>query len=176
MGGVIAFQVAVDFPEVVEHLICHEAPTIHVLEDKQEMVEYIINSYDVYRSAGLAAAQALWAANFTELADPALPPTQSPEEANPENFWANEILVGSYWVVDFEKIRKDGVSVGLMTGERTGEERFFKRAVLVQQNLLGCVCESVPGHHVGFEVESEAFQGALTGMLGRLEERRGMGV
>lgn len=33
LGGIIAFQFAIDFAEMVDHLICHEAPTFSLLPD-----------------------------------------------------------------------------------------------------------------------------------------------
>ena len=79
--------------------------------------------------------------------------------------------MAAFWETGFEKIKRDGTSVAVMTGERSGEE-FFARTTVQQERVLGCLREVVPGHHQGFQVESERFLPAFLGMLERLEGRK----
>ncbi|KAG4441964.1 hypothetical protein IFR05_002583 [Cadophora sp. M221] len=171
LGGVLAFQLACDYPDVVDHLICHEAPTVHLLPDKKEVTEELFETYNIYKTQGQDAVNAHWGRRFAVMNDPDLPQFPPPEECNPVNFFENEFLVGTFWNTDFERIREQGTSVGVMTGERSGVE-FFARTTFEQERVLGCLREMVPGHHQGFEAESEMFLPAFLGMLERLEMRR----
>ncbi|KAH6723443.1 Alpha/Beta hydrolase protein [Leptodontidium sp. MPI-SDFR-AT-0119] len=171
LGGVLGFQLACDYPDVVDHLICHEAPTVQLLPDKKALTEDLFETYNIYKTQGQEAVNAHWGRRFAVMSDPSLPQFPPPEETNPVNFFENEFLVGTFWNTDFERIKEQGTSVGIMTGERSGEE-FFARTTYEQERVLGCLRETVPGHHQGFEAESEAFLPALLGMLERLEMRR----
>ncbi|CZT00406.1 uncharacterized protein RAG0_08443 [Rhynchosporium agropyri] len=173
LGGVLGFQLASDYPDVVDHLICHEAPTIHLLPDQKELTEELFEVYNTYKKQGQEAVDALWGKHFEVMRDREMrfQPLAQSEPGNAENFFENEFLVCTFWKTDFEKIRSDGVSAGVMRGERSGEE-FFARTTVEQERVLGCLWESVPGHHQGFEAESEVFAVALLGMLEKLVKRR----
>ncbi|KAH7354757.1 acetyltransferase/esterase [Rhexocercosporidium sp. MPI-PUGE-AT-0058] len=171
LGGVLGFQLACDYPDVIDHLICHEAPTVHLLPDRKALTEDLFETYNIFKTQGLDAVNAHWGKHFAVMNDPDAPHFPPPEESNPANFFENEFLVGTFWNVDFEKIKGQGTSVGVMTGEKSGDE-FFARTTYEQERVLGCLREMVPGHHQGFQAESEVFLGAFLGMLERLEMRR----
>ena len=171
LGGVLGFQLAADYPEVIDHLICHEAPTVHLLPDKKELTEDLFETYNIFKTLGQDAVNAHWGQRFAVMADPSLPQFPPPEPSNPKNFFENEFLICTFWNTEFEKIKRDGTSVGVMRGRRSGEE-FFARATVEQERVLGCLRWDVPGHHQGFQAESEVFAPVLVGMLEELERRR----
>jgi len=55
-GGILGCQVAIECPDVVEHLICHEAPTFQLLDDATERYDRILKLVEIYKKTGLAAA------------------------------------------------------------------------------------------------------------------------
>jgi hypothetical protein len=52
------------------------------------------------------------------------------------------------------------------------KDAFYARAVEEQAKVLGCPKMLVPGHHQGFEVETELFLPSFLEMLDTLEKRR----
>jgi pimeloyl-ACP methyl ester carboxylesterase len=49
LGGVIAFQLDIDYPEVVEHPIKHEAPTFMLLSDGSEFYDMCMECLEIYK-------------------------------------------------------------------------------------------------------------------------------
>ncbi|TDZ40686.1 hypothetical protein CTRI78_v010195 [Colletotrichum trifolii] len=138
-GGVIAFQFALDFPDAVEHIIAHEAPTVLLLlPDAGEVFGFLYRLQEVYETEGVAAAAA---GGFRKALlgydDAGVPATVPPEAANPENFLGQRVS------------RPDVL--------RADRDAFFARAVEEQAKILGCLKFDVPDHHEGFQVELDAF-------------------
>lgn len=50
LGGIIACQVAIDHPEVTDHLIAHEAPTINRQLDSSERLRRILVLHAMYHT------------------------------------------------------------------------------------------------------------------------------
>jgi pimeloyl-ACP methyl ester carboxylesterase len=171
LGGILGFQLAIDYPEIIDHLICHEAPTSMILPDASERFERILLLLKTYRESGLMAASQLYLPIFQGYDDPGLgKPVQAPME-NLINFLENEFLIGSIYNPDWRKIVRNKVSIGILLGKRSGDA-FYARAASEQAEILGCTRMVVPGHHAGFEVEAEEFAPALKEMIGKLEEGR----
>lgn len=171
LGGTLGFQLAIDHPEIIDHLICHEAPTIMILPDSTERFERIFVLLQIYRESGLGAAFQAYLPNFKGFNDPGLAqPTPAPPE-NMVNFLENDFVIGSMYNPDWRKIVRNNVSVGVLAGKRS-EDAFYARATLEQEAILGCQRMVVPGHHAGFDVEAEEFAPALREMIERLERGR----
>jgi len=100
-----------------------------------------------------------------------VPATAGPEPENPINFWENEFLPVSFYTPDLRRIVENGTSVGLMAGVRS-RDAMYVRTTIEQEKILGCLRMMVPGHHQGFEVETEAFAPAFTEMIDILERKR----
>ncbi|KAJ9136701.1 Acetyltransferase/esterase [Pleurostoma richardsiae] len=175
LGGIIGFQFAIDHPEAVNHLICHETPTVSLLDDASSLIDYVLGLLNGYRETGdiVAASQGfalLFRGIYGDDLEEGVPPTAAPEPWNAVNFWDNEVI-SSFYVPDFRKIVARKVSIGVMNGE-SSRDAFYARAVYEQEKVLGCVRMLVPGHHQNFEVQVDKFVPALLQMLGKLEERR----
>ncbi|RDW57092.1 hypothetical protein BP6252_13838 [Coleophoma cylindrospora] len=171
LGGIFGFQLAVDHPEMIDHLICHETPTAMIIPDGSERFERILLLQQAYRESGLLGASQLYSPKFPGYDDPGLEKPESPPTENLVNFFENEFLIGSIYNPDWRRVVGNGVSVGVLAGKRSGDS-FFARSTVEQAEILGCLRMIVPGHHAGFEVEAEEFAPALTDMINRLEEKR----
>jgi len=173
-GAIFALQFAHDFPDMTIHVIAHEGPTFTLLPDASELFEWFARLLEVYEQNGIEKAAAEFAARLTGYDDEGLPPTASPAPGNARNFWDNEmpVLAGGY-VPNLWRIRENKTSVGVMRGVRC-RDAFFARAVDEQARILGCPSALVPGHHQGFEVETEAFLPCFLDMLATLERRKGV--
>ncbi|KAK1750043.1 Alpha/Beta hydrolase protein [Echria macrotheca] len=170
-GGIFAFQFAHDFPEMVEHLIAHEAPTITLLPDSSAIFEWFLHLMEVYEEYGLERAAQEFSARLTGYDDEGIPKTVPPEPENPRNFWDNEFPVLLGFTPNLWRLRENKTSIGVMRGVRC-KDAFFARAATEQAKILGCPIFVVPGHHQGFEVETEAFLPHFLKMLQTLEEGR----
>ena len=167
-GGIFAYQFAHDFPEMVDVLVAHEAPTVTLLPEASQVTEWFLHLLEVFETLGQDAAAAEFGEQLIGYGDEGIPKTVPPEEGNPKNFWENEFAVLAGYVPNLWRIRENGTRVGVMRGVRC-KEAFFARATVGQAEVLGCPLAVVPGHHQGFEVETEAFVPCLLEMLETLK-------
>ncbi|KAI9148265.1 hydrolase [Paramyrothecium foliicola] len=173
LGGLLGFVVAAGNPEVVEHLIAHEAPSMSLLPDHQEIYEWMISLVNKCREEGWQAAHVDFRKAFRgyEEDTPGVKPRMKPEDGNTINFWNNEILSATTFTPDLHKIKKHGVSVGLMRGEASADA-FYARTTYEQAKILECERWDVPGHHTGFETDCERFLPHLVKMLDVLKDQK----
>lgn len=170
LGGIIAFQFAIDHPEMVVDLIAHEAPTFNLLSDASQLLDTFIALYEQYKLEGLDAIMPTFSKGFIGLDDESVPPTAAPDPRNPKNQWENEMLPAFYYP-DLRKLVNNKISVGVMVGARS-KDAWYARATIEQQKVMGCLHSVVPGHHQGFESEPDAFLPAMLEMMSKLRERR----
>ncbi|RDW58316.1 hypothetical protein BP5796_12246 [Coleophoma crateriformis] len=78
LGGIFGFQLAVDHPEMINHLICHENPTVMLIPDASERFERILLLQHAYRESGLLGASQLYSPKFPGYDDPGLEKPGSP--------------------------------------------------------------------------------------------------
>ncbi|KAK1973612.1 acetyltransferase/esterase [Colletotrichum cereale] len=170
-GGILSFQFAIDFPDMVNHIISHEAPTFTLLPNASEVFEFLYDCLDLYESSGLQAAQAQFGSRLIGYSDEGVPSPVSPEPSNPVNFWENEFTVLLGYLPSLYRIKKNKTSVGLMRGTRS-RDAWYAQAVDEQEKILECPRLNVPGAHEGFQVELEAFLPYFLELLEALEEKR----
>ncbi|KAK0640706.1 Alpha/Beta hydrolase protein [Cercophora newfieldiana] len=170
-GGIFAYQFAHDFPEMVDHLIAHEAPLIMLLPDASEIVEWFLHLMLVYETQGLDQAAAEFSERLLGYRDEGIPPVARPEPENPRNFWDHEFPVQLGYTPNLWRLRQNKTSIGVMRAVRC-KDAFFARAATEQAKILDCPCFTVPGHHQGFENETEDFVPHFLGMLDTLEKKR----
>jgi hypothetical protein len=170
-SGIIAFQMAVSYPETLEHVICHEAPTTALLSaaESTELMDFFFELEDIYCEKGVQPTMDAFVKKIMVGIDDGHK-TQKPESWNPKNQFENEMNMRLY-CPDLVKIVENGTSIAVGFGTKS-EGAMYKRTVLEQGKRLGCeVCE-FPGHHHGFETQAEDYAPILVGLLERLEEKR----
>ncbi|RFU34347.1 hypothetical protein B7463_g1990, partial [Scytalidium lignicola] len=171
LGGILSFQFALDFPEMVVHMISHEAGIISLLPDASDMFEWFLHLMEVYETHGLDQVAAEFEVKLIGYDDEGIPRTVPPEPENPRNFWGNEFPVLLGYVPNLWRLKENKTSIGVMRGVRC-KEAFFARATVEQAKILDCPLAVVPGHHQGFEVETDEFVPYLLEMLDTLERKR----
>jgi pimeloyl-ACP methyl ester carboxylesterase len=171
LGGILSFQVAIDHPEICDHVIAHEAPTILILPDSSERFDRTLLLLSLYKEGGLVAAGAAFGSIFVGFDAPDLAAPLPPAPENTKNFFEKEFLIGSTYNPDWRKIVRNGVSVGVLAGERS-KDAFYARTTIEQADLLGCLRWVVPGHHAAHEVETKYFAPKLVGFIEALEKKR----
>jgi pimeloyl-ACP methyl ester carboxylesterase len=170
-GGIFAFQFAHDFPDMVDHLIAHEAPTIMLLPDASELVEWFLHLMEVYETKGLPQTAAEFSSRLIGYADEGVPMVAPPYPRNPQNFWENEFPIQLGYTPNFWRLRENKTSIGVMRGVRC-KDAFFARATEEQAKILDCPRFVVPGHHQGFEAETKEFVPHFLAALDTLNEKR----
>lgn len=159
-GGVIAFQFAASYPEFLDRVVVHEAPTTALLDDATYHLNRAFELLDVYRSSGAAAAFLAFSTELKGFGDPSDMQLQRPSEEDMQNFWENEFLQFTIYCPDLTKITDNKVSIGVAAGVKSADA-FYARTTIRQAEILGCPRFLVPGHHGGYEVEPEEFSAAL---------------
>jgi pimeloyl-ACP methyl ester carboxylesterase len=171
-GAIFSYAFAHDFPEMVDHLIAHEAPTTNILPDASDVFEWFLHLMEVYETQGLDQAAREFGARLLGYDDEGVPKTVPPEPENPRNFWDNEFPVLLGYTPNLWRLKQRGTSIGVMRAVRS-RDAFFARAVEEQAKVLECPKLLVPGHHQGFEVETKDFVPYFSYMLEILEDKRG---
>ncbi|KUJ11581.1 acetyltransferase/esterase [Mollisia scopiformis] len=167
LGGVIAFQFGIDFPDMVDRIVCHEAPTSSLLPNSTEVYNKLYTCEQLYRTVGIQAAQQEFRKFFIGYDDVGVPPTRS-DPRNEPSFWEYEFWTASIYTPDLRKLVKNGTSIAVMAGERS-KDAWFSVATEEQAAILGCERVVVPGHHQGFEAETELFLPPFLSLLERME-------
>jgi len=170
-GGLFSLQFAHDFPEMVDHLISHEAPVTGLLPDASEVLDWFANLWEVYKASGWEQAQSVFETKMIGYDDEGIPKTVPPPPENPKNFWDNEFLVLMGYIPNFWRLKENKTSIGLMKAVRC-KDGFYVRCQDDLAKILDCPLFTVPGHHQGFECETEEFLPRFLEMLDTLDKKR----
>ncbi|KAK4442387.1 Alpha/Beta hydrolase protein [Podospora aff. communis PSN243] len=170
-GGIFSLQFAHDFPDMVDRLIAHEAPLIMLLPDASDIVEWFLHLMDLYETQGLDPAAAEFSSRLLGYEDEGVPPVATHGPENRLNFWDNEFPILLGYTPNLWRMRENRTSIGVMRGVRC-KDAFFARSAEEQAKVLGCPMFLVPGHHQGFEAETEEFLPHFLSMLDTLEKRK----
>jgi pimeloyl-ACP methyl ester carboxylesterase len=107
-GGIIAIQLAVSYPEAVDHMIIHETPTLSVVPGSNF---YLYNTYHI------RGAQAATAAFHSMLQDRENGlPLSHPRPQNAEGWRANDVLLLRLHGLDLARVVDNKVSIAVATG------------------------------------------------------------
>ena len=172
-GAIFSLQFAHDFPEMVEHVISHEAPLTNLLPAPASsmMFDRFWRLIEMYRAGETEQAQREFASGLIGYADEGIPKTLSPEPGNSVNFWKYEMPTLAGYMPNLWRLVDNKTSVGVMRAVRS-KDAFFALAVDELAKVLSCPNMMVPGHHQGFEVETELFVPSFLEMLEILEKKR----
>lgn len=162
-GGLIALQLATTSPELVDHVILHEVPTINILTD--EPIDRVHATFAVYRTyieygpeAALETFRASVAGKPVET--PLLSSShQRPPEEKPHRldyFFKNEFVVLSIYTPNFAQVQENRVSVVTVEGSDS-REMFYAKAARAQARLLDCMHLVWRGGHDVFQTQPEEF-------------------
>lgn len=171
LGGVIAFQFGIDFPSMVDRIVCHEAPTASLLPNSTEIYNSLWECEQLYRTSGIEAAQMEFRKMFIGYDDQGVPPTTRGDPRNEPSFWEYEFCSASMYTPDLRKLLKNGISVAVLAGERS-KDAWFSVGTQEQADILGCERVVVSGHHQGFEAEAELFLPPFLALLERMEAEK----
>ncbi|KAH7313931.1 Alpha/Beta hydrolase protein [Stachybotrys elegans] len=172
LGGLLTFVVAAEYPEIVEHMISHEGASFPLLPDYPQVFEWTLSLIDMCNEKGWEAAHAEFRKMFKgyEPAKDGGVPRMKPEADNTINFWKNELLVATTFRPDLDRVKKNGVSVGLMRGVLS-EDATYARCTYEQEKILECERWDVPGHHTAFETQCDVFLPHMERMLDVLKKK-----
>ncbi|KAF9775761.1 hypothetical protein IL306_006116 [Fusarium sp. DS 682] len=170
-GGIFGFQFAHDFPEMVVHFISHEAGLSILMSEATQITEWMYSLLDLFETQGQDAAAKEFAKCLIGYDTEGIPKPAEPEPSNPRNFWENEFAPLIGYCPNLLRIKEHGVSVGVMRGVRC-KDAFYAKAIEEQAKILECPRMTVPGHHEGFQCETEEFVPSLLEMLDILEKRK----
>lgn len=84
-GAVISFQMAVSYPEYIDRLVAHEAPTLVVLDDTTHHLNRAFMLIETYREQGVDAAFARFKEEHKGYENS--PQSSEPDREDSENFW-----------------------------------------------------------------------------------------
>lgn len=168
-GGVIALQLAVSYPSVLEHVVIHEAPTSSLLpaEESTEFMDHVFELQDIFRKGGVKAAMPEFSKRIMVGMDDGIP-TLHPEPENQLNQFENESPWMGLYCPDLQRIKDNGTSITVGYGAKSKNEKgwaVYVRTTVVQAERLGCERVQFPGHHQGFETEPGAFAPVLRDVL-----------
>lgn len=186
MGGVIAFQFAIQFPQHVDKLIAHESPTMALLpgDEGTHFIDWAFAVFRTYKTAGPKKAMVEflsmtvgWKATSSG-AGADIPPPQSEDEIEMDRdhlFWfENEYMLSVFTPNLLELKRhlsgqyKDTLKVALTVGRDSGDAPYAK-TTYVQKDILGCQHHMWPGGHLLYQVDPEGFVRTFQDTLEKLE-------
>lgn len=168
-GGIIALQMAVSYPEVLEHVVVHEAPSTALLPDSTHHLDRTSMLLEIYRAKGPMAALGEFCTEMRGFEDS--PPLEGPSEADFDNFWRHEFLLFTIYCPNLQQIVANKVSICVAAGEKS-KDAFYARTTFPQAEIMQCPRFLFPGHHSGYQAEPAAFAPPLLEALDQLEGKR----
>ena len=176
-GGLIALQLAADYPEYVEHAIIHEAPTLNLVPgQKTNRIDDAFQTYETWREYGSEAA--LEHFRSSGAGEPRKPPEgkykrlEEREDRPPAHrldyFFEHEFIVLNIYTPPLAQVRANGVSVVTVEGKETGEDNFVVLAARAQSEILSCKHVIWPSGHAAFVTDPKDFAQALLSTLDEL--------
>lgn len=170
-GALISFQFAVSYPEYLEHLIAHEAPTTALLDDAAYHLDRTFMLYDTYKKNGVMAAMQAFVSALKGLEDGPLLSGLPISAEDEMNFWEYEFLTFTIYCPDLLRIVENAVSIAVAVGLKSGDA-FYARTTVHQAKILGCPRYFLLGHHIGFEAEASEFAPRLIAVLDEMERKK----
>lgn len=161
-GGIVAFQLAVSYPQHVSKLITHETPTMALLPDADEILDYVFETMAINRERGWKAASFHHSSMFQGLIDP---PKSEEEVVNPNGqfFFDFEFQVLSTFTPNMARLRdlcQAGLKMAVTAGKESGDV-CYARTTHVQAEFIGSQHHMWPGEHLIYEFDPEGFAHAL---------------
>ena len=170
-GGIIAFQFAVSYPEALDHVMAHEAPSTILLDDATFHLNRAFMLLETYLTEGADAAGASFRTEMKGYEEDGTRNLTLAEPENAENFWKNEFMQFTIYCPDLRKIVTNLVSISVAAGAKS-RDAFYARTTFPQSEILGCPRYVLPGNHSGYEEEPAVFAPELVKAFADMESRR----
>ena len=167
-GGVIALQFAVSYPQYLDHVMVHEAPTTALLPDSTYHLDRAFMLIDVFRRDGVEAAFEAFRTEMKGFEDS--PPLSLPSIEDGQNFWENEFMQFTIYCPDLRQIVRNQVSIAVAAGAKS-QDAFYARTTEPQSEILHCPRFLLPSHHTGYEAEPGLFAVELLRAFAEMELR-----
>ena len=169
-GGVVALNFMTDHPAAFTRLVAHEPAAISALPNASEAQAGIDKTYAAYQTHGMQAAlggfvQAMMTKSDQEfLAAGAVYGDPAQRARNMAYWFEHELRQYPRVQFDWEAIRADAARLMVVVGDESEGLPPHRMAMVVAQRA-GVAVHEVPGGHLGYATQPEAFARALTGLL-----------
>ncbi len=161
-GANIALQVAADRPDRVAALLAHEPPAVGLLPDADAQLAFMEQVHTTFLTEGVPVAMKLFASSLVGFTGPVAGGLGQGRDV--PFFLGKEYRPITRFVPNLDSIRQANVPTVLLVGERSGDASYARTVPIIAAGL-GCPVVTVPGHHLAFLVDSEAFAEALRPLL-----------
>jgi len=174
-GAIVTLELAARAPERLRMVVPHEPPVVTLLPDAEELLAFLDSVHTTYRTSGVDRAMAEFARGTFGTDGPRGPNTPPPPEfaeamarmqANQPFWMEHELRPYPRHPVDTAALRALGNRVVPACG-RDSREQFPYRANAAVARLLDQPVVELPGGHVGYMTDSDAFAGELAEVLAR---------
>jgi hypothetical protein len=162
-------ELAVSYPEAIDHMIVHKTPTLSVVPDLNFYFSRLLTLYNTYHIQGAQAATAAFYSILQDREDGL--PLSHPRPENAERWWANDVLLLGMHGPDLARVVDNKVSIAIATSEN-GKNSFYGQIAAEQEGILKCPRLVFPGCYQGFDSQAKQFAQVLIEAFGMLEKKR----
>jgi pimeloyl-ACP methyl ester carboxylesterase len=197
-GGLVAFQLALSYPDYVGHVVVHEAPSLSLLDGRlgDRGIDAVFKIYGIWRKSGVDAALSAFKAELFGGSPHSRAQSQLPKRermhvkpSDWDNTFKYEFITALLYSQHLHNITHNHVSIAVAHGHTSPHDTHssptssltpsvFAQSAIAQAELLDCERFVFPGGHEGFEEEPEPWAERLTEvlkMMGRIGGRGGGG-
>jgi pimeloyl-ACP methyl ester carboxylesterase len=171
-GAIVATQLLIQHPNRVHTLIAHEPPAFALLPEQSRaqaagLIEYI---YSTYREQGIQAAMEVFSGGLSAGEEGAkmrfcMDPTRGDEiRANSMYWFEFELRQYTSALLDLEDMKAKKTKFVPAAGTTSGDGPGVGPITLLAQ-MLGKEVVRLPGGHISYMLEPEAFADALVALL-----------
>ena len=169
-GAIVALTVLARHPEVVSTLIAHEPPACRLLPDAETRIAQNYEVYETYKTQGIPAAMHDFAPRWLAPSDRTMLAASAQSPAGPQiarnmTYWFEHEL-RQYPAVSFDlqSLQDQSAKLCLVAGEEMRDYPPYAITVALAKRL-GLVVTELPGGHIGYAAQADAFATALVDML-----------
>jgi pimeloyl-ACP methyl ester carboxylesterase len=168
-GAIVAMQLLLSHSESIAKLIAHEPPTLQVLPDAQELIDFHAGIYDLYRQEGLIAGQIKFASHLGEVDRKAMSHNAGSRgqfgQANATYWFERELPV--YPLTEFDTQALQNLNNVFLIGAGTlSDNSFAFRCAQIWAERLNKPAVSLEGGHVGYVSHPNEYAKTLTSVFG----------
>ena len=169
-GAIVALTVLAQHPEVVDTLVAHEPPACRLLPDATARIAENYAIYDKYKAEGISAAMQDFAPRWLAASDRKMLAAAAQSPAGPQiaknmTYWfEHELRQYPAVTLDMPALQDRSAKVCLVAGEEMRDYPPYSAASALAQQL-GLGLSELPGGHIGYSTQTEAFALALIEVL-----------